>query len=112
RQSTIALAVERQTLLTGAISQNVAEAARGCQDIAENITGVARAARETSEGASRAQGASRDLAELAEGLDGSVSQFQLTREDAPPKRPARGRPGRPKHKTHDSTREYYAAAEE
>jgi methyl-accepting chemotaxis protein len=77
RQSTIALAVERQAALTGSITQNVSEAARGCQEIAENITGVATAARETAEGAARSQRAARDLGQLSQGLLSSVQQFRI-----------------------------------
>jgi len=80
-QSTIVAAVERQTTLTAAITQNVQEAARGSQDIAGNITGVAEAARQTAASASETQGAARNLSELAERLEESRSDFKV--EDAP-----------------------------
>ena len=76
-QTTIVAAVERQTTLTAAITQNVQEAARGSQDIAGNITGVAEAARQTAAGASETQGAAREMSELAERLDESRSNFKI-----------------------------------
>ena len=45
-QNTIASAVEEQTATTGEISRNVAEAAKGSNEIAQNITGVAQAAQQ------------------------------------------------------------------
>ena len=47
-QTTIASAVEEQTATTNEMSRNVAEAATGSTEIAQNITGVARSASDTT----------------------------------------------------------------
>ena len=52
-QNTIASAVEEQSATTNEISRNLAEAARGSTEIAQNITGVAEAARSTTAGRDR-----------------------------------------------------------
>jgi methyl-accepting chemotaxis protein len=64
-QSTIASAVEEQTATTNEMTRNVAEGAKGTEDIARNITGVAEAAQDTSAGAARALTASNALSEMA-----------------------------------------------
>lgn len=53
--NTIATAVEEQSVTTNEMSRNVAEAAKGSEQIAQNIVGMADAARSTSEGASNSQ---------------------------------------------------------
>jgi methyl-accepting chemotaxis protein len=75
-QNTIASAVEEQTATTGEISRNVAEAAVGSNEIAQNITGVAQAARGTTEGASNTKGAADELTKIALDLQKLVSQFK------------------------------------
>ena len=50
------------------------EAAKGTEDIANNITGVASAARETTQAAVDTQGAARGLSELASQLQGLVNR--------------------------------------
>jgi methyl-accepting chemotaxis protein len=75
-QNTIASAVEEQTATTNEMSRNVAEGAKGTEDIAKNITGVAQAAQDTSAGAVKALGAAKALAGMAaelERLVGSLS---------------------------------------
>jgi methyl-accepting chemotaxis protein len=64
-QSTIASAVEEQTATTNEMTRNVAEGAKGTEDIAKNITGVAEAAQDTSAGAARALTASNALSQMA-----------------------------------------------
>jgi methyl-accepting chemotaxis protein len=61
-QTTIASAVEEQTATTNEIGRNVAEAARGSAEIAENIVSVAQAARETSAGTAVPSGRPRSSA--------------------------------------------------
>jgi methyl-accepting chemotaxis protein len=75
-QNTIASAVEEQTATTGEISRNVAEAAKGSNEIAQNITGVAQAARGTTEGADNTKGSADGLAKIALDLQQLVSQFK------------------------------------
>jgi methyl-accepting chemotaxis protein len=77
-QNTIASAVEEQTATTNEMSRNVAEGARGMNDITQNITGVAQAARDTSAGAARALGAASTLATMATELEKLVAQVGST----------------------------------
>ena len=72
---TIASAVEEQTATTAEISRNVAQAAKGSGDIAQNITGVASAARQTTQGATETQRSAADLNSLAGELKSLVAQF-------------------------------------
>jgi methyl-accepting chemotaxis protein len=76
-QNTIASAVEEQTSTTGDISRNVAEAARGSNEIAQNIIGVAQAARSTTEGASNTKGSADELSRMALDLQKLVAQFKF-----------------------------------
>jgi len=75
--TTIASAVEQQTATTNEIGRNVGEAAKGCGEITENITGVARAARDTSAGIGQTQKASQELAKMAADLQNLVGKFKL-----------------------------------
>jgi methyl-accepting chemotaxis protein len=75
-QNTIASAVEEQTATTGEISRNIAEAAKGSNEIAQNITGVAQAARGTTEGASNTKSSADELSRLALSLQTLVAQFK------------------------------------
>ena len=76
-QTAIAGAVEEQTATTNEITRNVADAARGSSEIAQNISGVAEAAQTTSEGASNAEGASSELARMAAELRSLVESFSF-----------------------------------
>ncbi|MFQ5716105.1 MAG: methyl-accepting chemotaxis protein, partial [Nitrospinales bacterium] len=76
-QTAIAGAVEEQTATTREISRNVAEAAKGGMEIAQNINGVAEAARSTSVGATDSQKAAEGLARMACDLRKLVSQFKF-----------------------------------
>jgi methyl-accepting chemotaxis protein len=76
-QNTIASAVEEQTATTGEISRNVAEAALGSNEIAQNITGVAQAARSTTEGASNTKTSADELSKIALDLQKLVAQFKF-----------------------------------
>jgi methyl-accepting chemotaxis protein len=75
-QNTIASAVEEQTATTGEISRNVAEAAKGSNEIAQNISVVAQAARGTTEGASNTKSSADELSKIAMDLQRLVSQFK------------------------------------
>jgi methyl-accepting chemotaxis protein len=74
-QSTIASAVEEQTATTNEMGRNVAEAATGSSDIAENITGVARSASDTTTAASTTSQAAEELSRMAADLQQLVGQF-------------------------------------
>jgi methyl-accepting chemotaxis protein len=75
-QSTIASAVEEQSVTTGEITRNVAEAAQGSNEIAQNVSGVAEAARSTTEGASNTQRSADELSKIALELQKLVCQFK------------------------------------
>ncbi len=76
--STIASAVEEQTATANEMGRNVAEAAaRGTDQIAQNITSVATAAQQTSQGASDTQQAAGELSQMASRLQQLVAQFKL-----------------------------------
>jgi methyl-accepting chemotaxis protein len=75
--NTIASAVEEQTATTAEMERNVQQAARGSQEINQNITGVATAANETSTGVSQSQQATQELSKMAVGLQEMVSKFKI-----------------------------------
>lgn len=75
----IASAVEEQTATTNEMGRNVAEAAKGSNEIAANITGVAEAARNTSTGAAETHTAAGDLARMAATMQKQLQQFRLRR---------------------------------
>lgn len=75
--NTIASAVEEQTATTAEMERNVQQAARGSQEINQNITGVAQAANETSTGVAQSQQATQELAKLAVGLQEIVGKFKV-----------------------------------
>ena len=72
--NTIASAVEEQTVTTTEIGRNVQEAAKGADEIANNISGVATAAKTTAEGAQKVQRASQSVNEMAGELGQLVAQ--------------------------------------
>ena len=84
--NTIASAVEKQSVTTNEMSQNVGEAARGSHEIVQNITGVAQAAQSTASGATQTQAAAQELARLASALQSAVNQFKY--EDGAQQTPA------------------------
>lgn len=75
--STIASAVEEQTVTTNEIGRSVGDAARGVGEIASNIAGVATAARDTTRGATDTQNAARALSEMASQLQQTIARFTL-----------------------------------
>jgi methyl-accepting chemotaxis protein len=75
-QTTIAAAVEEQSVTTAEISRNIGEATTGTAEIAENIVQVAQAAQSTSEGASNTQVSSQELSRMAQGLQKLVSEYR------------------------------------
>jgi methyl-accepting chemotaxis protein len=76
-QTTIAAAVEEQTATTNEMSRNVAEAATGAAQIAENVVGVASAAETTTTGVGESQRAAADLARMSSELQTLVGQFRV-----------------------------------
>jgi methyl-accepting chemotaxis protein len=74
--STIASAVEEQTVTTNEMARNVAEAAKGSNEIVQNISGVAEAAQSAASGATETQTAAQELARLASELQAVVGQFK------------------------------------
>jgi hypothetical protein len=84
------------------MSRNVVEAAKGSNEIVQNITGVAQAAQSTASGATQTQAAAQELARLASELQSEVSQFKVDdekqaakparREDPMPRTPGRQLP--------------------
>lgn len=77
-QTTIASAVEEQTLTTHEISASINQAATGSSDIARNISGVAEAAQRANVGAKSASQASESLALVAAELASLVGGKQGT----------------------------------
>jgi len=75
-QSSIAGAVEQQTIVTETISKNLAEAAQGTSDISRNVVGVAAASAQTLAGAGEVRTASSNVAQLGEELKDLVARFQ------------------------------------
>ncbi|ABF40673.1 methyl-accepting chemotaxis sensory transducer [Candidatus Koribacter versatilis Ellin345] len=75
-QTTIASAVEEQSVTSNEISRNLAEAAKGNVDITRNVTGVAEAARVTTTGAAETQKSAKSLERMAVELKKLVSRFK------------------------------------
>jgi methyl-accepting chemotaxis protein len=76
-QTTIASAVEEQTATTNEMNRNVAEAATGTGQIAENIEAVAAVARATTDHVGASQQASEELAEVSGRLERLVAGFRF-----------------------------------
>jgi methyl-accepting chemotaxis protein len=76
-QTTIASAVEEQTVTTNEIARNVGDAANGSAAVAISISSAADASHDTSTGASDVRDSARDLADQAEELSGLVTEFRL-----------------------------------
>ena len=73
--SMIATAIEEQGAATGEISSNTQQAARGTEDVTNNITGVGRAAEMTGAASTQLMGLSGSLSVQAKDLQKEVSQF-------------------------------------
>jgi methyl-accepting chemotaxis protein len=71
----IAAAIEEQGAATGEITRNVQEAARGTQDVADNIAGVSVAASETGAASQQVLGAATELSQQAERMRSEVATF-------------------------------------
>jgi methyl-accepting chemotaxis protein len=76
-QTTIASAVEEQSVTSNEISRNLAEAAKGNIDITRNVTGVAEAARTTTAGAAETQQSAKSLEHMALEVKKLVSRFKF-----------------------------------
>jgi methyl-accepting chemotaxis protein len=74
--TTIASAVEEQTVTTTEIGRNVQEAAKGSHEIAESNAGVAATARNTAEGAQKTESAARELSAMAARLQSLVTAYK------------------------------------
>ncbi len=75
-QTTIAGAVEEQTVTTTDMGRTLGETAGGAGAIAEGVAGLEAAARGIRGGVTDSQRATEDLARLAEELHGMVGKFQ------------------------------------
>ena len=73
--STIAAAVEEQSVTSNEISQNMSVAAMGMRNITDNVSTVAEAAAQTSKGAADTLNSALDLAKLAGDLDEIVKSL-------------------------------------
>jgi methyl-accepting chemotaxis protein len=71
----IAAAVEQQSAATREISGNAQQAARGTQEVSDNVSGVADAATQTGQAAERVLGATETLAEETSALAHEVEAF-------------------------------------
>ena len=75
--TTIASAVEEQTVTTSEIGSNVGEASRSTMEISSNISGVAGAAQETAKGANETLKAAKALSNIATQIQEVVGQFKV-----------------------------------
>ncbi len=75
-QRNVASALEQQASVTNEITANVADAARGSSDIANNIVTVATTAQNTTSASQDVQQAAAELAQVAARLEGLVSRFR------------------------------------
>jgi methyl-accepting chemotaxis protein len=75
-QLTIASAVEEQSATTGEMNRNVAEAAAGAGQIAQNITGVATSTQLTTQNVVESQRSAADLARMSTELQELVGRFR------------------------------------
>ncbi len=75
--TTIASAVEEQTLTTNEMTRNLSEAARGVVDITSNISGVATAAQSVSDCAQRTKTAAGDLQGAASALQTLTALYRV-----------------------------------
>ncbi len=76
--SAIAAAIEEQNAATAEISSNVAQAARGSEQVSTNIVGVTQAANETGSAANQVLSTADGLASEAERLKTEVTSFIAT----------------------------------
>lgn len=77
-QTTIATAVEEQSVTTSEIGRSVGEAAGGSSEIAHNVAGLAAAARSTSAGASTTFEAAVRLRQTANDLETALHHFNFS----------------------------------
>ncbi len=75
--TTIASAVEEQTVTTNEITRGVSDASSGTAEITSNIEGVATAAQSTTKGATETLESAHALAELAKQLQEVVGTFKV-----------------------------------
>lgn len=71
-QTTIASAIEEQTVTTAEIARSVTDVSVGASEIAQNITGVAGAADDTSQGASDVERFAAQMRQIADDLNRTV----------------------------------------
>ncbi|MFT7693866.1 MAG: methyl-accepting chemotaxis protein [Candidatus Latescibacterota bacterium] len=76
-QVVVSSAVEEQTMTSGEMAINIAQAAHGSLNITNNIEGVADAANNTASGAHDAQAAADNLGKMATSLQDLVARFKL-----------------------------------
>ncbi|MCH2533638.1 MAG: globin-coupled sensor protein [Bdellovibrionales bacterium] len=80
-QTSVASAIEEQTATTNEITRSITEAARGSEEISQNIHGVAQAASSTKDGADKTELSAVQLSELAEALNKAISHFKILTSD-------------------------------
>lgn len=76
-QSSVAGAVEEQSITMADIGRNASEAASGSDEIARSVSGVASAADETKRGVTESLGAAENLASMALELQDLIQQFKV-----------------------------------
>ncbi len=91
-QSSIASAVEEQSVTTNEIGHSVSEAAHGAGEIASSVTAVAQSANATTQGASDTEAAASELARMADELERLVGRFRVA--DGATSQPGDRRPPR------------------
>lgn len=75
--TTIASAVEEQSVTTAEMSRNVSEAAKACDEIARNVSNVSDGAQKTKDGVSESSSAVNELSSMAAELRALVSKFKV-----------------------------------
>ena len=75
--TTIASAVEEQTVTTSEISRNVGDASSSTMEISSNISAVASAAQNTAQGANETLDAAQALSHVASQVQAVVGQFKV-----------------------------------
>jgi methyl-accepting chemotaxis protein len=76
-QTSIAAAVEQQSLTTNEMNRNMTHAADGSKAIAENISGLAENAQQTNLRLEDAQRAAAELSRMSADLQGALANFKL-----------------------------------
>ena len=99
--------MQEQGAATQEIASNVLHAARGTQEVSDNISGVGEAARKTGETATRVHAAADELSRSGDGLKLPVNDFLRTGKQ---NRPEPEACGRQRGQQHDAKNNFHRMA--